>query len=328
MRPAPVRVLTTKVAAPPAHTRGVVEPTLAQSAPSTPAVGQGTPRPERSSAKVAATPVRRSGETARGFRWTVLGVIAVSLVVGGFLARLITADDAEHATTTPTTAAPSSTTPSTAPPTTAVATTTAAPVTNAMGLVVGTPAAADSTRVEERFAAHLGVDDTQATPLTPAAVYASWWKLFIGARPGAEASASGFAVTDGGGQTVDLSAFTTGTDGNVADLVECAASASAGPTCNRLSNVISLDVAQPEVGTSDKVTFRRLGEMRLLRDRVVRFVSMTATQPVTAATSPAGDVRFDDHVLAVAVPSGAVPPTIDVTLIYADGTTETVTVTV
>ena len=55
---------------------------------------------------------------------------------------------------------------------------------------------------------------------------------------------------------------------------------------------------------------------------------MVATKPVTAATSPAGDVRFDDHVLAFVVPSAAVPASVDVTLTYADGTSEAVTITV
>ena len=66
-----------------------------------------------------------------------------------------------------------------------------------------------------------------------------------------------------------------------------------------------------------------------MRDRTVRFVAVTAAQPVTAAMSAAGEVRVDGHVLAFAVPSDAVPPTVDVTLTYVDGgTTETVTITV
>ena len=41
-------------------------------------------------------------------------------------------------------------------------------------------------------------------------------------------------------------------------------------------------------------------------------MTMVATKPMTAATSTAGDVRFDDDVLAFVVHSAAVPPSMDV----------------
>ncbi len=261
-------------------------------------------------------------------------VIALTAVVGGAVGLLVTRDDPDHAgrSTASTTAVIAATVapPTTAPAATVAPSTTAAVATgpNVLGIVDGTPADPASARPEERFAAHLGRDDTEASPATVAALYASWWKLFLGPPADVAASPDGFTLTDGGDQTIELSSFVLGADGKVADLVECVRAGSAAATCNRLSNAISLDSTASVVGQSANVTFQRLGELRLLRARTIRFVALTAAQPVTAATSAAGEVHVDGHILAFAVPSDAVPPSVDVQLTYADGTSELVTISV
>jgi len=256
----------------------------------------------------------------------VVAVVVLSVVVGGALGYVLTRGDADHGGTVASTAATAA--PTTAAATTAAPTSTAPPATNALGPTIGMLADAASARPEERFAAGLANGAAPATPASAAALYAAWWKLFIGQRAPAVASADGFAITDGSGQTLDLSGYVLGADGNVADLVECASTPGSAPTCNRLSDVITPDPTAPVVGQTAGVTLQHLGEMRLLRARVVHFLSMAAAKPVTAATSAGTDVRFDDHVLAVAVGSDAVPPTVDVALTYADGSTETVSITV
>ncbi|MGC4243508.1 MAG: hypothetical protein QM686_14765 [Herbaspirillum sp.] len=336
MRPAAVRVLATKVATPPPspQVRDAMPPTGSVPSVEAPAV---VARRD-STAVVAAQPQvpaaapRRGGEEPRGARWLVVAVVVLSVMAGVAVGWIVTRGDADHGgdgapvrpTVPATTIEPTT---SAAPPPTAAPSNTAVPVTNVFGIAAGTPADPESGRVEERFAAHLGGAGAPATPSSAAAVYATWWQLFGGVPSGVAESADGFAVTDGSGQVLDLSGFTLGADGNVADLVECADPAGS-PTCNRLSNVVSFDPTLPTVGQGEAVSFQRLAELRLLQTRTVRFVTMAATKPVTSATSPAADVRVGDGVLAFAVPSGAVPQTVDVTLTYADGSSETVTVTV
>ena len=343
MRPAPVRVLTTKVRTPPvqgaagvavaradAPTQGVAPGSAAGATDGRPA-GADDRRvvPDVAPERTEPARVRRGGESPHGIRWIVIAVVLLSVAVGGVLATRLASDPADPVATSAPVAStvPATTVAPTTVATTVAPTTTVAAVPNALGIVVGAPADGASARPEERFAAHLGVDDTAATPASPASVYARWWKLFVGRDAPMVASPNGFA-TDADGQSVELTGFVAGGDGKVADLVECVTVGVARPTCNRLSNVVGLDQSTSVVGQSANVTFRRFAELRLLRDRVIRMVTMTPVQPMTAAASAAGDVRFDDGVLAVALPSTAVPATIDVALTYADGTTETVTITV
>ena len=329
MRPAPMRMLATKVATPPAAVRADAASVVERAVRAAP-----VPAPVRVEPPVA-VPARRGGQGPREARWLVLVVIALSVVVGGVIGRIVTGGDADHggaaATTAQrapsTTVAPTTLAPTTLAPTTLASATTPVPVTNALGLVAGTPADPASSHPEERFAAHLGVDDAQATPASAAAIYASWWRLFGGPASSVAASAGGFAVTDAARQVLDLSGFTLGPDGKIADLVECASPVAAAPTCNRLSNVVAVDVTNAGVGQSATVSFRRLAELRLLKARTVRFVTMTSAKPVTAATSAAADVRFGGDLLAFAMDSAAVPASVDVALTYADGTSETVTIT-
>lgn len=334
MRPAPVRVLTTKVATPPAQVRDAVAAGSGRSAELPEVADRGAPAAvvaEQPQVPVAAP--RRGGEEPRGARWFVVAVVVLSVMAGAAAGWIVTRGDPDHGgdgaparPTVPATTVASTT--SAAPSTTAAPTSTVAAVTNAVGLAAGTPADPESGHVEERFAAHLGGAGVPATPSSAAAVYAVWWQLFGGVPSKVAASADGFAVTDGSGQVLDLSGFTLGADGNVADLVECAVDPAGAPTCNRLSNVVSFDPTLPTVGQGSAVSFQRLAELRLLKARTVRFVTMDATKPVASATSPAADVRVGDGVLAFAVPSEAVPPSVDVTLTYADGDSETVAVTV
>ena len=170
-----------------------------------------------------------------------------------------------------------------------------------LGIANGTPANAASSLTQERFAAHLGRDETMATPGTPAQLYAMWWELFGGPPPVAVASPNGFSFADGNGQTIELTGFVAGPDGQVSDLVSVPPPAGA-PTCNQLANVVSIDAAAPVVGQSPNVTFTRAAELRLLRNSAVRFVGLSAAQPITSITSPAGEVRFNDRVAGIVRP--------------------------
>ena len=194
-----------------------------------------------------------------------------------------------------------------------------------LGLENGKVADPASAVPEERFVAHLGDDATAASPGTPATIYAEWWQLFLG-RPLALASPNGFVVTDRTGQRLELSGFSSGPDGQVGDLQECVLPADPAPLCNQLGAVISLDPTAPVVGQSPVVQFTRLAEFRLLLTRTVRFVTYRSVQPIVAATSPTGEVRLNDHLLAFEVPKDAPPPDVALTVTYADGTSETVSV--
>ncbi len=337
IRPAPMRVLTTRVTTPPVHTlarTGGTPPTriVATLRPGPVPLAERTP---------AADPARTGASWAprgsRGRRTAVLMLLllVLALAVGGLIGVLVTRHDADHGATQPsltsvalTAAAPSTTA---APPTTVAATTTAAAAptgSNVLGIANGTPANAASALAQERYAAHLGRDETAATPGTPAQLYAMWWELFGGPPPVAVASPNGFSFADGNGQTIELTGFVLGPDGQVSDLVECAYPPTGAPTCNQLANVLSIDATAPVVGQSPNVTFTRAAELRLLRNSVVRFVGLTAAQPITSITSPTAAVRFNDHVAGIVVPAGSGPVAVDLTITYADGTTETVTVTV
>lgn len=360
MRPAPVRVLTSKVAVPPARVRQdpVVlrarpaeprpAPAVEPSSPDAPAwqaaagsagsptvavalSGSGPATDTR--ARPDASASGRRAEAARGPRWFVALVVVAAAALGGLIGYLVTRGDADHRATSTVTSVGQPLVPAaTVAPVTTQAPTSPSTTTpvgqNVLGVVVGTPADPASTHPEERFAAHLGHDEGEASAPSPAALYAVWWELIQGAPANVVASPDGFAFVDGARQTIDLSSFSLGADGKVADLVECASVGTVRPTCNRVSNAVGLDPTAPVVGQSASVTFTRLGEVRLVATLTTRLVSMVATKPITAATSPAGDVRFNDHVLAFVVPSAAVPPSVDVTLTYADGTTEVVTITV
>lgn len=232
-------------------------------------------------------------------------------------------------TTDPTSASTSSVPAATAPPaTTVLATvpeTTLPPGPNVLGIENGKVPDPASAVPEERFVAHLGVDATAASPGTPAAIYAEWWQLFLDPAQ-AMASPNGFLLDDTTGQRLELSGFGRGPDSQVSDLQECVLAVDAPPLCNQLDAVISLDPTSPVVGQSPVVQFSRLAEFRLLRTRTVRFVTYRSVQPIVAATSPTGEVRLNDHLLAFEVPKDALPPDVALTVTYADGTRETLTV--
>ena len=337
IRPAPMRVLTSRVTTPPVHTlarTGPAPPTRIVATLRPGPVPLGERAPVTDPARTAATWAPRGG---RGRRTTVLMLVllVLAVAVGGLIGVLVTRRDADHRATRPpvTAVAPTSAAPSTtaAPPTTVAPTTTVAPAptgSNVLGIANGTPANAASSLTQERYAAHLGRDETMATPGTPAQLYAMWWELFGGPPPAAVASPNGFSFADGNGQTIELTGFVAGPDGQVSDLVECAYPPAGAPTCNQLANVVSIDATAPVVGQSPNVTFTRAAELRLLRNSAVRFVGLTAAQPITSITSPAGEVRFNDRVAGIVVPAGAAPASLDLAVTYADGTTETVTVTV
>ena len=332
-----MRVLTTRVTTPPVHTlarTGGTPPTriVATLRPGPVPLAERTPAADPSRTTASWAP---RGSRGRRTAVLMLLLLVLALAVGGLIGVLVTRHDADHGATHPSVTSVA--------PTTAASSTTAAPPTTVAATTNRRPCADRRERPrdrqrhagERRLGAGPGAlrraprrDETAATPGTPAQLYAVWWELFGGPRPEAVASPNGFSFADGKGQTIELTGFVPGPDGQVSDLVECAYPPTGAPTCNQLANVLSIDATAPVVGRSANVTFTRSAELRLLRNSVVRFVGLTSAQPLTSITSPTGEVRFNDHVAGIVVPAGSGPANVDLTVTYADGTTETVTVTV
>jgi hypothetical protein len=92
--------------------------------------------------------------------------------------------------------------------------------------------------------------------------------------------------------------------------------------------VASIDDTFTPVGRSNTISFDRIAEFRLLKTLITRFVTYTSAQPISTATEAGGRVAFNGSVLAFEIPKDNPPATVDITLTYADGSSEVVTVTV
>ena len=221
MRPAPVRVSTTKVVSPPAHTRGVVEPSapsvrvclVVRSWPSRPAVeavapqrshrarcpaAAELPRGRRTRVRTGPRPSGGEGESPRGRRWLAMVVIVLTAVVGGAVGLLVTRDDPDHAgrSTASTTAVIAATVapPTTAPASTVAPSTTAAVATgpNVLGIVDGTPADHSASRPARRSAS----PPTSAS-MIPRHHRRRWWR----STPVGGSSSSGLQADEQGRRT-------------------------------------------------------------------------------------------------------------------------------
>ncbi len=283
-------------------------------------------------------------DASGGRRW-IVALIAGAVLVGGGLGVVLTRDgskDATDATGTPsapavttplTDATAAATTTSTEPPATVPATeataapttveTTVAPTTppttenpngTVSGAPLGSPADPASANPVAHFVGNLGTDGTDAAPSTPAALYARWFRLLEGTPVSTAATADGFQTTIADGSMLELAGFDL-VGGKVGDLSHCPGGTAAG-ACQRVS--ASVVVADLQVsGASTSFDARRLGEVHI-GDTAVLFLIETS-KTIARIDAPGLRVGFDGTVLSL---SGTLPPSVGITVTFADGTAE------